>query len=259
MTGNRAPAGRFFALALSIAMTGCMTQSELEMEGENAFQEMRTQIPISSSVADRVYVTCIVRPIIEQLGEPYASYDWEIEVFDDEAANAFALPGGKIGVFNGIFEVAKNQDQLAAVLGHEVAHVTENHSMERANQQQMVGYGAVVGGAVLGSSTGIGAGNTTDALSILGQYGLMMPFGRGQESEADVVGLEYMAAAGFDPRQSIELWKNMEEATGSGPPAFMSTHPSPDTRIGDLIRQLPETLPVYNQAVADGNRPDCQH
>ena len=114
-------------------------------------------------------------------------------------------------------------------------------------------------GAVVGASAVLGGGRATYDLVRMGaQVGLSLPYGRGQESEADVVGLEYMAAAGFDPRQSVKLWKNMDEQNKSAPPEFFSTHPSSDTRIEDLIAQLPTALVNFNAAKADGKRPQCK-
>ncbi len=95
-------------------------------------------------------------------------------------------------------------------------------------------------------------------LALGADLGIFLPYGRGQETEADVVGLDYMAGAGFDPRASVQLWKNMEAAGGGGPPEFLSTHPSAESRIGDLISQLPTALPLYNEAVAEGKRPNCR-
>jgi len=242
-------------LVVGLAVSGCVSQSQLENESEEAFQQMRAQFPVSNSVTDKAYVRCVANAIVRQLEEPYASYDWEIEVFEDEAINAFAMPGGKIGVFTGIFKVAGNQDELAAVLGHEVAHVTRDHSLDRANRTMITQGAAVFGSEVLDASTGW---ETTDVISMGAELGLLRPYGRGQESEADVVGLEYMARAGFDPRASINLWTNMGRENPLGPPEWMSTHPSGDTRIGELAEELVDTLPLYNAAREAGLDPNCR-
>lgn len=242
-------------LAAAAALGACVSSAQIELEADDQFQQMRNSMQVSNSLTDKAYVKCVSRMIIQQLDEPYASYDWEIELFDDEAINAFAMPGGKIGVFTGIFKVAKNQDQLAAVIGHEVAHVTEEHSLERANRSSITRGVAVYGSEIFDATTGL---ETTDIMVYGAEVGLLLPYGRGQESEADVVGLRYMAAAGFDPRASIELWTNMGKATPLGPPPFLSTHPSGETRIRDLAADLSEVLPLYNEALEQNRRPTCR-
>ncbi|MGI9309527.1 MAG: M48 family metallopeptidase, partial [Gammaproteobacteria bacterium] len=196
---------------------------------------------------------------IRQLDKPYSEYDWEIEVFDAEEVNAFAMPGGKIGVFTGIFKVATNQDELAAVIGHEVAHVTEDHALERANREAVTAGAVDFGAAAVGGSTGLGTQNSAVLLGMGAQLGLSLPYGRAQESEADLEGLVYMSNAGFDPRASIQLWKNMKGQKKGAPPEFLSTHPSSTSRIADLIAELREVLPLYNEALDADRRPDCQH
>jgi predicted Zn-dependent protease len=238
-----------------VALGGCVSAAQIDQESADQFNQMRASMPLSNSATDKSYVRCISRLIIQQLDEPYASYDWEIEVFEDEAINAFAMPGGKIGVFTGIFKVAENQDQLAAVIGHEVAHVTEDHSLERANRDSWTRNTAIFGSEVLDASTGW---ETTDIMVMGAEVGLLLPYGRGQESEADLVGLEYMAAAGFDPRASIVLWANMGKSSPAGPPPWLSTHPSGDARIAELAGELTEALPLYNEAIAAGKRPNCR-
>jgi len=235
----------------TLLASGCVSQAEIEAVSEEQFEQMQTQMPLTSSAAEKAYAYCVSRAIIAQLGDPYNSMDWEIEVFDNEMVNAFAMAGGKIGVFNGIFAVATTQDELAAVIGHEVAHVTEQHSLERANQELVTGNIVNIGSAAVG-------GNMGQMIAMGADLGIFLPYGRAQESEADVVGLEYMAGAGFDPRASVQLWKNMEAKAGGGPPQFLSTHPSATNRIGDLIGELPATLPMYNEAVAEGKRPNCR-
>lgn len=228
-----------------------VSEREIEIESDKEFDKMRQQMLISNDVAVRGYVFCVADAIIAQLEEPYASMDWDIEIFDEEAVNAFAMTGGKIGVFTGILKVAENQDQLGAVIGHEVAHVTQKHAVERVNQAMTTQVGAVAAGAALGG------GYAGDAVQMAAQVALTLPYGRGQESEADTVGLVYSANAGFDPRESVKLWKNMAEANEGAPPEFLSTHPSSDTRIQDLIEELPGALVNYNNAKSTGHIPNC--
>ncbi len=167
--------------------------------------------------------------------------DWQFTVLDDETPNAFALPGGKVGVHTGLFKVVENDAQLAAVLAHEIAHVTARHSSERMSQQMVTQAGLQVVGATVGDSS---------LPQLLGQaatLGVILPFNRKQESEADEIGLTYMARAGYDPRAAVEVWQNFKKAGGERPPEFLSTHPSPDTRIERLRALLPNVMPIYEQ------------
>lgn len=248
---------RIGLLMIVLMGSGCavpiFSERELQVQSDAEFQKMRNQMVESRDARVRGYVQCVSDAILAEVQEPYASLNWEVVVFEDEAVNAFALPGGQIGVFTGLLKVAKNQDQLAAVIGHEVAHVTERHSYEQVNRQ------ATTQAAVMGTSAIIGGGQATyDLLSMGAQIGITLPYGRGAESEADTVGLRYMAEAGFDPRGSVQLWKNMDAAGGASPPEFLSTHPSSATRISGLISQLPEALDEYNAAQAEGKRPGCR-
>jgi len=245
----------YLIMALALLLGGCVSQAQIELESADQFAQMRAQMPISTSVTDKAYVRCVATEIVKQLEEPYASYDWDIEVFEDEAINAFAMPGGKIGVFTGIFKVATNQDELGAVLGHEVAHVTRDHSLERANRTMITQNTAIIGSEVLDASTGV---ETTDLVVMGADLVFLKPYGRGQESEADLVGLKYMADAGFDPRASIALWTNMGKESPAGPPQWLSTHPSGDTRISELAGEMIETLPLYNAAREAGRKPNCR-
>ncbi len=246
-----------------VLLTGCslplVSEREVAIQAEDQFEQMRMEMSISTDADVRRYIFCVANAIVETLEPPYSELDWDIEVFDNEAINAFAMPGGKIGVFTGILKAAKNQDQLGAVLGHEVAHVTEQHSVERANRTMTTQGLATIGGVFAGIAVGGGAAGsaTADAVQMGAQLGLLLPYGRSQESESDIVGLDYMADAGFDPRQSVKLWKNMAEENKGAPPEFLSTHPSSDTRIQDLVGRLPSSLIRYNAAKEAGKKPNC--
>ena len=241
------------ALLLSACSLPIVSESELESESGQQFQEMRAKIPASTDVQITAYVNCVAADIVQQLEKPYSDEDWDVVVFESEDINAFAMPGGHIGVYTGLLAVAENQDQLAAVIGHEVAHVTQQHSLKRVNREMTTRAGVIAGTAVLGAGPGVG-----DIVSMGAQLGLSLPFSRANETEADTVGLDYMAAAGFNPGASIQLWKNMAQKNKLGPPEFLSTHPSGDSRIQDLVKQLPEALKLYNTAQAAGRKPNCQ-
>jgi len=161
--------------------------------------------------------------------------DWEIIVFDDDATNAVAMPGGKIGVFTGIFRAATTVDALAVVIGHEIAHLTEDHVMQRARRGTLTDLAAIFGTA----ATGLG-NEVREGIAVT----MSLPFNRKQESEADAVGLAYMAKAGYDPRASLTLWRNMTElrAGQQQPPEFLSTHPSDVRRMDDLVRNMTSAL-----------------
>jgi len=238
------------------ALAGCalpiVSEPDIEIQARAQFEKMRTTMEVSTDSGVIRYVNCVTREIVGQLDEPYASKNWEVVVFEDEAANAFALPGGKIGVFTGLLEVTENQDQLAAVIGHEVAHVTGQHAVERVNRELTTRVGLIGATAALGGSQG-----TYDLMRIGARLGLSLPYGRGQEREADITGLNLMAAAGFDPRASVQLWKNMGKAREGRPPEFLSTHPSSGSRIDELITAMPRAIARYNRARAAGGQPRC--
>ena len=245
-------------VAFTFGVTACsvpfVSEREIAIESKTEFEKMKASMPIETDAATRAYVLCVTQAIINELEPPYSDLDWEVEIFDDkEMVNAFAMTGGKIGVFTGILDVAKTEDQFAAVMGHEVAHVTEQHALERVNREITTQGAAMAGAAVLGG------GVAGDLVQIGAQLGLSLPYGRKQEGEADTVGLGYMADAGFDPRASVQLWKNMEEKSGGGPPQFLSTHPSPGNRIDKLIENLPAALVRYNKAKALNKTPSCNY
>ena len=226
-----------------------VSDKEADRQGNVAYRQIKEQTPREWNAQTIRYVNCIANHILDVVpDEPPSPADgWEVTVFDQEAINAFALPGGNIGVFTGILGVAENQDQLAAVLGHEVAHVMARHSAERMSVSRVSGMGTAVIGA------GIGTGNA----SVLTALGLDLPFGRKQEDEADLIGLDYMAKAGFDPRAAVKLWENMREKNPGSPPEFISTHPSSLTRIDRLNERMPSAMKLYEEARAGGKNPQC--
>lgn len=245
------------AVVTAVAISGCtvpfFSEREIEIQADKEFEALKAEGNISTDVKLRNFVWCVARPIFEQTPEPYGSLDWDIVIIDDDLTiNAFAMPGGKIAVYTGILlDVIENQHQLAAVLGHEIAHVTERHSYERVNRAAATQMGAYGVGAVLGG------GAAGEAVLIGAQLGLNLPFSRAEEAEADRVGLAFSAAAGFDPRESVPLWKNMARENQGGPPEFLSSHPSDTTRIENLIGELGGALVTYNAAVAAGQNPQC--
>ncbi len=170
---------------------------------------------------------------------------WDYKVFDSKALNAFALPGNHFAVYTGIMDIMANDDQLATVVGHEIAHVRANHSGERYSQQ----VGASV--AMQTAQAAIGAGSQTGqlalgALGIGAQYGVLLPFSRKHELEADKLGIVYMNRAGYDANEALKFWTKMGAQGGGKPPEFMSTHPSDTTRIAQ-IKEIIATLPPRGQ------------
>ncbi len=229
--------------------------SEMDAMGAAAFKEMKQQTPASADAKLNRYVQCVSDHIVRAMpGENPA--DWEVRVFDDDQVNAFALPGSKIGVYKGLLDVAENQDQLATVIGHEVAHVVAKHSNERVSTNYAVGTGMQVVQVAAGAQSP--AQQQLYGLLGLGvQVGVLMPFSRRQEAEADVVGLDLMADAGFDPRESVKLWLNMSKAGGSKPPEFLSTHPSDTRRIAELNARVAAAMQRSLNARSAGRVPDC--
>jgi len=231
------------------------SNSELNKMGITSFEELKQKEKISQDKKTNQYVQCIANAITKHVPKSAHKGDWEVVVFDSEQVNAFALPGGKIGVYTGILKVAQGQDQLAAIIGHEVAHVIERHSNERMSSQTL-GQGVMIGASVAAET--LSDDETTKKLGIMAtgaflQYAILMPYSRTHESEADIVGQELMAKSGFQPKAAIELWRNMAKQSKGTPPEFLSTHPSNQTRIKDLKQHLPKS----EQLFLAKNRPSC--
>jgi predicted Zn-dependent protease len=229
-----------------------MPDSQMDQMGLQAFTNIKKQTPVEKKRTTNRYVQCVGNAITRVAGG-----SWEIVVFQDDAANAFALPGRKIGVNTGLLKVAENQHQLATVLGHEVAHVLSQHSNERVSQKFAVEQGLGLINAITSPQTGTGQ-TLMGLLGVGAEYGILLPYSRIHESEADILGLDLMAKAGFDPRESVRLWMNMSNAGGGQPPEFLSTHPSHSRRINDLEAHMPVSLNLYSRARQQGKRPECR-
>ena len=256
-------------LLIIFALASCATSPEgrsqlklfpdeqMDAMGVQSFEQIKQQTPISKDQNINQYVQCIANKIIPQVAENPDPEKWEVLVFEDDQANAFALPGNKIGVYTGLLKYAKNQDQLAAVIGHEVAHVIAKHGNERVSSQMATQAGLEIAGAVLGGTQDPNNAMILAGLGLGVQYGITLPFSRSHDSEADLIGLDLMAKAGFNPEESVPLWENMSQA-GDSPPEFMSTHPSGETRIKQLKERIPKANVAYQQAVNKGQRASCK-
>ncbi len=234
------------------------SDAELNQVGAQAFNEMKAKQQTLSGGQQSAYVQCVVQALVAQLPAEWRSLPWETAVFVDDTPNAFALPGGKVGVHTGMFKVAKNQDQLAAVLGHEIGHVYARHTNERVSRQAATSGVLGLLGAVAGARYGDGASQAiTQGGGTLAQLGLLLPFSRNQEAESDQIGQQLMAQAGFDPAEAVNLWQNMIDAAGSRQPEWLSTHPDPQNRIASLRQRAPTLQGTYQAARNAGRTPRC--
>ena len=253
----------FTLLACSSSPTGrsqmiWKSDDDLAAESARQFAQMKASMPLLTNQATIDYIACVANAIVQVLEPAYRDLRWEMAIFDADSVNAFAMPGGKIGVMDGILKAAQNQHQLAAVIGHEIAHVTARHANERASRSGVSGIGVQVAAVILGGGHSGATYTAYEALNAGAALGIMLPFSRGQESEADIIGLDYMAKAGFDPRESAPLWVNMGNESGSAPAEFLSTHPTSENRIDALVSRFGQTLALYNQAQQEGRNPNCE-
>ncbi|PCH97546.1 MAG: peptidase [Gammaproteobacteria bacterium] len=252
----------FFLSACSTSSTGrnqvsLYSDTELNKMGITSFEQMKKEIPISKDKATNDFVLCVADAITANVPKSASQGEWEVVVFDSEQVNAFALPGGKIGVYTGILNVTENQDQLAAIIGHEIGHVLERHSNERLSANKISNVGLMVAAIALGASDVDNKGLWVAGLGIGVQYGVIMPYSRSHESEADIVGQDLMARSGFEPEASVQLWQNMAKLSKDAPPEFMSTHPSNETRIKQLGEHLAVSQPYYLVQKNGNNLPNC--
>jgi predicted Zn-dependent protease len=249
--------------ALALAVAACETapvtgRSQLMLVspgdeakmGGDAYREIIKKSRLSSDAAATEAVRRVGSRIAAASG--LTGQQWEYNLIDDNKVNAFALPGGKIAVYTGILPVTRDEAGLAAVLGHEVAHVVARHGAERMSQQ----LGVQIGASLAGLAAGVATGNQ-GAVDLVAQLfgagasvGVLLPWGRSQESEADHIGLIMMAKAGYDPRAARDLWVRMAESSRSAsrPPEFLSTHPTEETRIRQIEAWLPEAQRYYKPA-----------
>lgn len=248
--------GLLIAACTTVPYTGrkqlnVISSGQLNAMGEQAYLSLLHQAPTVTDERIVGYVSCVAKPIVEVFRKAHGGkQNWKLAVFRDETPNAFVLPGGNIGVNLGLLKAAQTDDQLATVLSHELGHELANHAGERVSQQLVATMGLLGAQAFL-------QGRTQDretklilaALGLGAQIGVLLPFGRKQESEADTIGLNLMAQSGFDPQASVALWNNMREATRERgqPPAFLSTHPSSEDRMEALQAQIPVVEAKYGQ------------
>lgn len=218
--------------------------AQLEAMGEQAFAGMKSGLTISNQRTENELVQCIAREITAQVPQSVFAGEWEVVIFADQQVNAFALPGGKIGVYTGLLNVAKNQDQIASVIGHEVGHVIAKHGNERMSNSAVVGVGQQAVGQILAANEVAQSQTIMQALGVGLQLGTLK-YSRDHESEADLIGLDLMAKAGFNPKGAVDLWQNMAAQGGERPPEFMSTHPSEGTRIDQLNRNMKAANAIY--------------
>jgi predicted Zn-dependent protease len=234
-----------------------MTSVSQEMQmGAQAYDQVKSdpkmrpsQDPREIEPVKRVAARIVEAAKRSKYAEMANQFQWEVTVIkDDKTPNAFALPGGKMAVYTGIFPMAKTEAGLAAVMGHEVVHALARHGAERMSQGQLTNTGLQIVGAAAGAVGGGGmlGQATMAALGVGAKVGVLLPFSRKHESEADYIGILLAADAGYDPREAVALWERMGQTSGGGAPSeFMSTHPSHETRIDQLKRWMPEAMAIY--------------
>lgn len=231
-------------------MSSMVPEQELQAEAASQYsqllQQARAQKALNPSSAQTQRVRNISQRLIRQVGvfrPDAAGWKWEVNVLQSNEVNAWCMPGGKIAVYTGLIQQLKATDaELAAVIGHEIAHALREHARERVSQQMATGLGLSILAAVTGSQA------TTDLGGKLSEVMFTLPNSRTHETEADLMGVELAARAGYDPRAAVTLWQKMSALGGGGQPEFLSTHPSASTRIAELERIAEQMMPLYQNA-----------
>jgi predicted Zn-dependent protease len=247
-------------LAFLAVLAGCSTnpytgrsqlmlvdkKTEREL-GVSAYQEVLAQNRISTSPAEVDPLRRVGRRIASTVNEP--DFQWEFStIVDDKTMNAFCLPGGKIAFYTGIFPVLEDEAGMAFVMGHEVGHALMHHGAERMSQDMVAGGAAAMVGAALGAKDPMHSQAAMAAFGVATQVGVLLPYSREHESEADRVGLELMAKAGYDPRASVRVWRKMSQMSKDQPPEWLSTHPSHESRIADLESRMSDAVRLYEKS-----------
>jgi predicted Zn-dependent protease len=256
---------RSSCVLLAFVLAGCATSptgrkqlelvpdSQMHQMGQQAFAQMKDQQPVSDDPALTRYVDCIAREVLDAAEDDIQleAEKWEVVVFDSDQVNAFALPGGRVGVYRGMVEFAETPSQLASVVAHEVAHVVADHGNARVSEQMAIQ--GIVGLTAVLTEQSPERDALLAALGLGSQVGVTLPHSRAQESEADLMGLRYMTEAGFEPRAAVRLWERMAERSGQRPPELLSTHPKPESRARELARKIEQ----HPERYAPAGSPSC--
>lgn len=256
--------------ALLLVMTGCytnpvtgrkslvlLTQGEEVSLGAQSFQEIRNREKVSPEPAANARVQRVGKRIAQAVGDALPNAKWEFVVFESKDLNAFALPGGKVGVYSGLLQLAENDSELAIVMGHEIGHVIARHGAERMSEAMVLQGVGAIGAAVVENKTRDPQTRQLFELAYGGvvTLGRVLPHSRANESEADRMGALYAAKAGYDPRAAVTFWRKMvaekQKAAGAAGggrmQALLSTHPADEKRIADLQAMMPQMVPIYEQ------------
>jgi predicted Zn-dependent protease len=234
------------------ARVGLSSEQE-ETLGLQAYREVLSQADVVESGPEHELVTRVAGQLAAATGSAARDFHWRVSLVRSREPNAFCLPGGKIVVYTGILPFTKNEAALAAVMGHEMAHAVARHGSQRVLRTSLAQT------FLMGANFSMGDLDPEQRQAIMGalgagaQYGVLLPFSRQHETEADQLGLVYMARAGYDPREAIPFWQRMSQAGGAQPPAYLSTHPTHERRIQDLQDFMPKALAEY-EAARGGNR-----
>lgn len=247
-------------LLLSLWVAGCASPSRTRKPvtaapvmdatklAARAFDQLKAKTPIDEDRKPNAYIVCVAEALLRDVGG-----DWEVAIFRRDSPGAFVLPGGKIGVYSGILKLSRNQHQLAAVLAHGLAHVLLRHQNMRLAEEMRQHPEQSLSSALEHPTSPEGQ----RVLALLGmESGSALPFDRKQESEANARGLDLMARAGFDPKESLNVWKAFERS-GARAGSFFAIHPSYSSRTADLEQQMPVSYPLREQASAAGKKPEC--
>lgn len=259
---KRRIAALFGVLVALLSLPACTTVQETNRKqlnfvsddqaasmGVEAFSQIKKEEKISTDPAVNARIQRIGKRIAGSVGRDLPNAQWEFVVFESDQINAFALPGGKVGFYTALIKIAESDDEIAAVMGHEVAHVTSRHGSERQSQAILLGLG--------GTALAVGTESSKNQQYYMLAYGLgstlgSLAYSRDHEREADAVGLQFAARAGYDPRAAASFWRKMAaKETGGRPPKLLSTHPPSAERIETLERLAPGLMPVYQQAKAN--------
>ncbi len=258
------------AAAVLLTLSGCYTNpvtgrkslvlipegQELSL-GEQSFADIRQKEPVSHDMAANERVGRVGRRIAAAVGDALPNAKWEFVVFESKEVNAFALPGGKVGVYTGLLALAESDDEIATVMGHEIGHVIARHGAERMSEALVLAGLGELGGAVYEAKAGPENRQVFDlAYGVAATVGRVLPHSRGNETEADRMGVLYAARAGYDPRAAITFWEKMvrqknaaggDAAKTGALAAILSTHPPDQRRIAELRAMMPAVLPIYEQ------------